>query len=720
MSARRCAASILTAVAIAAALPAAASAGFAASGNGELAFGARSGERNDVSIEPAGAEFLVTDVGALITAEPGCRALDPPNPMEPDQSHRMACEAVGITQLIITLDDLDDHLTWTVPVPAKVSAGDGGDTVVGGTANDEIFGDSGADVISGGGGDDTLVERILETTGNRLDGGPGSDALSGGAGPDTLLGGPGDDLTLAGRDGDDVIDGGDGNDTLNPGTGPAGLSSDADRLFGGPGIDLVEYRGRSQGVRASIGNGPDDGLPLEGDNVSADVERLAGTLGDDTLIGGPGPDELDGRGGSDTLDGAGGDDRLLSGAGDAVGDSLAGGPGNDALAGDGGGDRLAGGDGTDALAGGDGADDLDGGAGADALDGGAQDDSLDGGTGGDRMAGGAGVDTVRYAARRGPVEVTIDGAANDGEVTATGTGRTRVAEGAASEGDDVDATVENTTGGGAADTLQGDALANAIDGRAGEDVLAGGAGADVLAGGARSDAIMARDGTADNVSCGAGYDYVIADARDRVPAGARCDYVDDGTRRRPRARRDVMLAPRCARGADAEVSPPRTQRAVPFGRRALLPVGSRVDSLDCALRMTVATGRGRASTATIGRGSGEMRVTQRRAARGRVRTELRTSDCPSARSARRARVARFPRRRYRRRYGRIAFPVTVRTADVTMQTRPSRGAVTWDVVDRCGRGATTVRVTSGRLAVVDLASDRRVILGPGDRFATRG
>ena len=50
-----------------------------------------------------------------------------------------------------------------------------------------------------------------------------------------------------------------------------------------------------------------------------------------------------------------------------------------------------------------------------------------------------------------------------------------------------------------------------------------------------------------------------------------------------------------------------------------------------------------------------------------------------------------------------------------MQTLPSRGAVTWEVDDRCGAGA-TVRVTSGRLAVVATGSDRRIVLGPGDRF----
>ena len=150
-----------------------------------------------------------------------------------------------------------------------------------------------------------------------------------------------------------------------------------------------------------------------------------------------------------------------------------------------------------------------------------------------------------------------------------------------------------------------------------------------------------------------------------------------------------------------------------------MPVGARVDSLDCAVRLTVATRGGRARTATLARGSGEMRVTQRRGIGGALRTELRTSDCPRPRaSGVTAHSSRFPQRRYRRRYGRIAFPVTVRMDSVTMQTRPSRGAVSWEVDDRCGSGA-TVRVTSGRLAVVAVGSDRRVVLGPGDSFRTR-
>ena len=242
----------------------------------------------------------------------------------------------------------------------------------------------------------------------------------------------------------------------------------------------------------------------------------------------------------------------------------------------------------------------------------------------------------------------------------TATAGSRTVEGARSEGDDVDATTENATGGGAADTLGGGAEPNTIAGEAGEDVLSGGGGADVLSGGARSDAILARDGVADRVTCGSGYDYVIADARDRIAARRALRVRRRSSRTRPRARRDVAVDPRCARGADAEISPPETTRAVPLDRRALVPVGARVDSLDCAVRLTVATRGGRARSATLGAGSGEMRVTQRRTAGGEVRTELRTSDCPVATaSGAVARIARFPQRRYRRRYGRIAFPVTV-------------------------------------------------------------
>jgi hypothetical protein len=209
---------------------------------------------------------------------------------------------------------------------------------------------------------------------------------------------------------------------------------------------------------------------------------------------------------------------------------------------------------------------------------------------------------------------------------------------------------------------------------------------------------------------------VIADPRDLVARrGSRCEFVDDGSRARPAARRDVVVRPRCARG-DAELSPPGTNRAVPVSRRVLVPVGTRVDSLDCAVSLTVATGRGRARSGRLGGGTGTMRISQRQRGRGRIVTRMRTADClrPEARPARRTAVAaRFRRAKYRRRYGRIAFPLVARVDAAVMTTR--RGVASWEVDDRCGRSA-TIRVSSGRLAVLDLGSDRRVVLGPGDRY----
>ena len=77
-----------------------------------------------------------------------------------------------MTRFGISLEDSDDRLTITAPVPAQILAGSGDDTITGGPAADLIFGMLGADDVSGGGGDDTLLE--LDAVGNRLDGGPGT------------------------------------------------------------------------------------------------------------------------------------------------------------------------------------------------------------------------------------------------------------------------------------------------------------------------------------------------------------------------------------------------------------------------------------------------------------------------------------------------------------------------------------------------------------------
>jgi hypothetical protein len=156
---------------------------------------------------------------------------------------------------------------------------------------------------------------------------------------------------------------------------------------------------------------------------------------------------------------------------------------------------------------------------------------------------------------------------------------------------------------------------------------------------------------------------------------------------------------------------------MPVDQRVLVPVGTAVDALDCPVTITAADGRGHAKTGTLRGDTGMHRVTQRRRPGGGTITRLRTTDClpPAAAAAGppRAVAARYARPRYRRRYGRIGFPAQV-IVDAAVMTKRS-GVATWSVDDRCGRSA-RISVTSGRLTVLDLGTDRLVELGPGDRF----
>jgi hypothetical protein len=205
---------------------------------------------------------------------------------------------------------------------------------------------------------DRLDARELAIGGSRLDGGAGRDRLQGPVAVGALfVGGPGNDAMTGGplpdrfeskrRDGRDTMAGG----------GPPPLV-DADYF---PGYDEVFYA-RSTSVRVQLDGRPNDGGRRERDNV-LNIEGVWGGRGDDvligsradeTLFGGAGRDLLRGRGGADRLDGG---DRV-SGRGAPVGsaDRLEGGTGPDVLDGRGGPDLLIGGSGRDQLDGGRGPD----------------------------------------------------------------------------------------------------------------------------------------------------------------------------------------------------------------------------------------------------------------------------------------------------------------------------------------------------------------------------
>jgi Ca2+-binding RTX toxin-like protein len=239
-----------------------------------------------------------------------------------------------------------------------------------------------------------------------------------------------------------------------------------------------------------------DGLANDGgeaddfsDHVLGNVENVNATPGDDTIVGNDERNELIGGPGDDEITAGGGDDMLFGKEGD---------------------DTLFGEAGLDELDGGDGADDQDGGAES---------------------------DTAVYRSRTEsqPVDVTLDGVANDGGAVDA-------------NADNVLTNVENVTGGVGADTLIGSAVANALSGREGRDSLDGGAGPDTLDGGSERDVArytprtatqpitvtlngVANDGgvldanadnvltSVENVHGGAGEDSITGNASDNVLRG---------------------------------------------------------------------------------------------------------------------------------------------------------------------------------------------------------
>ncbi|HET7482880.1 MAG TPA: hypothetical protein VFK89_08475, partial [Actinomycetota bacterium] len=151
-------------------------------------------------------------------------------------------------------------------------------------------------------------------------------------------------------------------------------------------------------------------------------------------------------------------------------DTLVGGPDDDQLLGD----QLENSEGTDFL---------NGGGGNDLLDGGDEAFRRDGSPSMDSIAGGTGNDTVDYHTRTVGINVTLDGANNDGELTDV------------SEQDNVATDVENVIGGTGNDFMQGSPIDNRFEGMEGDDFFIGGLGGDEFSGGAGVDAVSYEDRT---------------------------------------------------------------------------------------------------------------------------------------------------------------------------------------------------------------------------------
>lgn len=370
---------------------------------------------------------------------------------------------------------------------------DSSETLDGGSGDDTIFGRGGDDTIIGG--RDSLASRDVNNTidfedlEDQTESDDGNDSLYGGDGNDTMLGGQGDDL----------LDGGDGDDMMS---GQAGV----DVFRGGDGVDTVDYSRESPfQLLVNLETNVASGGTASGDTFY-DIENLIGS--DDRIdrfIGTSAANHFWGQGGGDVFNGRDGDD-ILDGGRD--GDILYGEGGDDTIIGGAGQDYLDGGEGTDTVVyrgsssgvtvdlvngtatGGDADgpvqivgrgttirhdilvdlenvvgsfhdDQLIGDDQVNELSGGAGDDILTGGGGDDLLNGGAGSDTADYSDATSGVRLNLRRDTSEGDTYVS---------------------IENLSGSGFDDRLQGNAAANVLTGQGGADVLRGGRGDDTLLG----------------------------------------------------------------------------------------------------------------------------------------------------------------------------------------------------------------------------------------------
>ena len=298
---------LIAGLAVAAALPATASAATLTQEGDALVFRAAAGEANFVTISSQEGKLTISD-DALNAAPAGCTRLDVGYPW--------VCDVPGSVR--VELGDGDDRGFVMHDAPAIPIAYSGGE------GKDRINSVRTAPVtINGDGGDDELES---EDGSDILDGGAGADQLTGAGGDDQLRGGDGDDLLKpdAYKDGNDVVDGGGGFDKIedwsdDPSRSQRAINLTLDgqandgRTGEADNVTNVEYVRSYAGLTAVMSDGADKvEVYAATDKGDSNVQALGG---DDVLTSGNGREKLDGGAGRDRIEGGFGDDHLIGGPG---------------------------------------------------------------------------------------------------------------------------------------------------------------------------------------------------------------------------------------------------------------------------------------------------------------------------------------------------------------------------------------------------------------------
>ncbi|NRQ36564.1 calcium-binding protein, partial [Nonomuraea sp. NN258] len=444
-------------------------------------------------------------------------------------------DAIGVSSDSPLADDAPQYRAQ----PNLIVGGPGGDTLTGGSNDDEIHTgprqatepdaagpqDTGTNLVDTGAGQDkvyggTAVDLVAghSRPGQSvlLVGGGGDDVLAGGHGKDEIFGGPGDDYVIAEPSAVGEVTGTSPYGPVRSVTHqplPAGVTASAKLLVGGDGDDHVV--------------GGDGGATVFGDRHRAEpcTETGGETGGDgdgrDLILGGAGREVVSAGGGADRVEAGGGADRVCGERGD---DELHGGAGDDEVSGGSGADTGSGGDGADEVGGGPGDDTLHGGAQADTVTGEAGADTAFGGPGDDLVVGGSGKegadDTGDTLYGDTGADVLIgDNGGEDGPFTGDTSGGGDLIHG----GPDAD----TGFGGPGDDELHGNDGDDRLEGGAGADRADGEAGHDRLFGQAGHDRLRGQDGD-DQAHGGPGVDWVEGgQGHDDLAGGSATAGADD-------------------------------------------------------------------------------------------------------------------------------------------------------------------------------------------------
>jgi Ca2+-binding RTX toxin-like protein len=238
-------------------------------GQDRLEYTASTGERNLLTVTGSSNTYTIEDAVSNISAGTGCTQL---------AAKRVRCSSVPsgpIKSIYLELRDQDDSVVNSAAIAVEVIAGEGADTLTGGTlTGDKLYGGLGDDLLDGGlgadflsgdegrdrvtyamrtaplnvnlatfwGGDGEVGEYDFIYTVEEVVGGSGDDRMTGSSGPNSFIGGPGNDI-LEGQDGNDALEGGAGADRLEGGNGDDALRSRdavADTVNCGAGMDSMD------------------------------------------------------------------------------------------------------------------------------------------------------------------------------------------------------------------------------------------------------------------------------------------------------------------------------------------------------------------------------------------------------------------------------------------------------------------------------------------------